>query len=405
MRAGFVVLPFGALLLAFATPASADIRYLYDELGRLVRVIREDGEAASYHYDAVGNILRITRESGVAQTTSVTSQSATSGSRQTSVTMTLTGSNLIGAGVFSSVAGISFQNVLTDFDGMTLTIMIAADAPLGPGQIEVRGGLGTITLPFAVLGAAPSIASFDPTLGVAGIVVTIQGSGFVSGTPANNQVTFNGTAASVQSATETTLSVLVPAGATSGPISVTTPGGTAVSATAFVTGTVAVTNVTPGQGVRGQTVAVTIAGTNLLGSTVQGFDVSASNVTATATQLTLDLGIGLSARSSTFSVTNQVTTTPVPFTALPSLQHHRAAAVHDRRPGPDHDLRIRQRQQSAPEHHRPVGSHHPTRVRRRRESDPADRPGGQPADLSLRAHVQPFHQHYRPLEPGHRVRI
>jgi YD repeat-containing protein len=227
-----VVLPFGALLLAFATPASADIRYLYDELGRLVRVIREDGEAASYHYDAVGNMLRITRESGVAQTTTVTSQSATSGSRQTSATVTLAGSNLIGAGVFSSVAGISFQNVLTDFDGMTLTIVIAVDAQLGAGQIEVRGGLGTITLPFAVVGASPSIASFDPTLGGAGIVVTIQGSEFEPGAPANNQVTFNGTAASVQSATETTLSVLVPAGATSGPISVTTAGGTAVSATA-----------------------------------------------------------------------------------------------------------------------------------------------------------------------------
>lgn len=306
-----------ALFLLLATAAFADIRYLYDELGRLVRVIREDGEAASYHYDAVGNILQISRESGVAQTTTVSSQSATSGSRQTSVTVTLTGVNLIGAGVFSSVAGISFQNVLTDFDGITLTVVIAADAQLGPGQIEVRGGLGTITLPFAVLGASPSIASFDPTLGAAGVVVTIQGSEFESGVSANNQVTFNGTAASVQSATETTLSVLVPAGATSGPISVTTAGGTAVSATAFVTGTVAVTDVTPGQGVRGETVALTITGTNLLGATVQGFDFSASNVTATATQLTLDLGIGLSARSSTFAVTNQVTTTSALFTALP----------------------------------------------------------------------------------------
>jgi YD repeat-containing protein len=54
-------------LLAGADPAAADVVYLYDELNRLVRVIRDDGEAASYHYDPVGNILQITRASGVSQ--------------------------------------------------------------------------------------------------------------------------------------------------------------------------------------------------------------------------------------------------------------------------------------------------------------------------------------------------
>jgi YD repeat-containing protein len=107
--AGCILFFLCALLLAFTTPACADIRYLYDELGRLVRVIREDGEAASYHYDAVGNILRITRESGVAQTTTATSQSAATGSRQTSVTVTLTGSKLIGAGFFRPWRGSAFR--------------------------------------------------------------------------------------------------------------------------------------------------------------------------------------------------------------------------------------------------------------------------------------------------------
>lgn len=187
-----------ALLLSCATPAFADIRYLYDELGRLVRVIREDGEAASYHYDAVGNILRITRESGVAQTTTVDSQSAASGSRQTSVTVALTGSNLIGAGVFSAVPGISVQSVQTTFDGLSVTLAIAGDAPLGPGQLEVRGGLGVVTLSFSVLPAPPNVAFFSPFFGAAGTLVTIQGSEFDAAVPANNQVRFNGTLATVQ---------------------------------------------------------------------------------------------------------------------------------------------------------------------------------------------------------------
>lgn len=47
------------------------ITYVYDDLGRLVRVITETGDAATYHYDAVGSILRIMRERGVAATASV----------------------------------------------------------------------------------------------------------------------------------------------------------------------------------------------------------------------------------------------------------------------------------------------------------------------------------------------
>ena len=42
-------------------PSAQEIRYLYDDLNRLVGVIDQQGNAATYEYDAVGNILRITR--------------------------------------------------------------------------------------------------------------------------------------------------------------------------------------------------------------------------------------------------------------------------------------------------------------------------------------------------------
>ena len=66
-RPELVLVLAGVLLLLGVDLARADIVYLYDDLGRLVRVIRDDGEAASYYYDAVGNILQVTRESGVNQ--------------------------------------------------------------------------------------------------------------------------------------------------------------------------------------------------------------------------------------------------------------------------------------------------------------------------------------------------
>ena len=40
------------------------VTYLYDDLGRLKRVIDEHGDVATYNYDAVGNILSIERGAG-----------------------------------------------------------------------------------------------------------------------------------------------------------------------------------------------------------------------------------------------------------------------------------------------------------------------------------------------------
>ncbi|MDD5057446.1 MAG: IPT/TIG domain-containing protein [Sideroxydans sp.] len=79
---------------------------------------------------------------------------------------------------------------------------------------------------------APTITSFTPSSGAVGTAVTITGTNF-STTAANNAVSFNGTTATVSSATATSISVTVPAGATSGTISVTTSGGTATSAASF----------------------------------------------------------------------------------------------------------------------------------------------------------------------------
>jgi YD repeat-containing protein len=74
--------------------------------------------------------------------------------------------------------------------------------------------------------SALAVFNLLPVRGLPGTAVTIQGQGFDS-TPGNNTVQFNGTAAAVTSATATTLSVTVPQGATSGPVSVAVGGATA----------------------------------------------------------------------------------------------------------------------------------------------------------------------------------
>jgi YD repeat-containing protein len=120
-------------------------------LGRLVKVVDQNGNIATYSYDAVGNLLSITRSA-------------------------LPGSN------------------------------------------------------------APAVLNFTPQQGPVGTTVTIQGQGF-SATPSGNTVQFNGTVAIVSTASATTLTATVPAGATTGPISVTVGGVTATTSNSFTVNT------------------------------------------------------------------------------------------------------------------------------------------------------------------------
>jgi YD repeat-containing protein len=63
------------------------------------------------------------------------------------------------------------------------------------------------------------VLEFTPNAGLIGQTVTIYGTGF-SATPVSNTVTFNGTSATVSSATANSLVVTVPAGATTGAVGV-----------------------------------------------------------------------------------------------------------------------------------------------------------------------------------------
>jgi len=75
----------------------------------------------------------------------------------------------------------------------------------------------------------PTLSSFTPTSGPVGSSVTLIGSGF-TGTTA---VSFNGRAAFFKVVSDTQVTAIVPAGASSGPISVTSSGSTATSASRF----------------------------------------------------------------------------------------------------------------------------------------------------------------------------
>jgi YD repeat-containing protein len=109
------------------------------------------------------------------------------------------------------------------------------------------------------------ILDFVPQRGIPGTIVTIRGANF-SPDPGQNQVTFNGRGATVQTASDTQLRVTVPAGATTGPIAITAPLGSALSAEPFVV-LPSVSAVNPSFGMQGATVDLEVIGENLAGAT------------------------------------------------------------------------------------------------------------------------------------------
>jgi IPT/TIG domain-containing protein/List-Bact-rpt repeat protein len=135
---------------------------------------------------------------------------------------------------------------------------------------------------------APTITSFTPTSGPVGTSVTISGTNFTGATA----VTFNTVNASFIVTSDTAIQATMPAGATTGPLSVTTPGGTAPSATNFtVVSAPTITSFAPTSGPVGT--SVTISGTNLTGATAVTFNtVSASFIVTsdTAIQATVPAG-------------------------------------------------------------------------------------------------------------------
>ncbi|MCY7420086.1 MAG: DUF6531 domain-containing protein, partial [Chloroflexi bacterium] len=118
-----------------------------------------------------------------------------------------------------------------------------------------------------------SVIEVTPDWGVPGDRVTIEGTEF-DGDIASDRVTFGGIAAVVESASGTSLVARIPAGAVTGPITVTTPAGFATSTETFTVGSraPAVTAVEPTIIHTGE--SLTITGRNL-GSDPASLDVAA----------------------------------------------------------------------------------------------------------------------------------
>jgi YD repeat-containing protein len=139
------------LLLCLRAPAVAqEIRYIYDDLNRLVGVVDQQGNAAEYVYDPVGNILQIRRFNVDASASlAITLVQPAQGPEGTTV-------ELFGKG-FSSTTGdnqIAFNGTVAPVTAATpgtLTTSVPPGATTGPITVTRGSDFAASPGPFTVL--------------------------------------------------------------------------------------------------------------------------------------------------------------------------------------------------------------------------------------------------------------
>lgn len=214
-----------------------------------------------------------------------------------------------------SVTAIQFNGVPASYgiiNSNQIVATVPAAATSGPVSVITSSGTATTASSFTV---TPIITSIQPTSGPEGTSVTIAGGGFAGATG----VSFNGIAANFTINSVTQIAAVVPAGAISGPITVTTPTGS--SSSSGFTVTPAIIGFSPGSAAIGS--SVVIQGTTLTGATTVSFTGANGNPDPTtftvdaATQITANVPAGVGSGPISVTTPAGTVTTSTSFIAIP----------------------------------------------------------------------------------------
>ncbi|ATO85126.1 Teneurin-3 [Actinoplanes sp. SE50] len=210
-------------LPATARAVGSGADFVYDELGRLVTVVRGAGGAdgvARYEYDTAGNITAVRRENPT--TAGVIDFDPRLGRAGTDVT--ILGRGFAATAAQNSVQFGSAPAAVLSASTTRLVVRVPSDGTSGPIRVATPTGAYTSAQPFRFPPPGPAVTGISPVTVAAGSTVRIEGGNF-SPRLAENAVDFNGQLGEVVAATASTLTVRAPAGVTSGPIGVSTPFG------------------------------------------------------------------------------------------------------------------------------------------------------------------------------------
>jgi hypothetical protein len=216
------------------------------------------------------------------QSTSVTISSVSPNIGRTGQTIpvVITGTNFNGVSSVTFGSGITVTNfTFISSTQINTTIKIGTGAFLGPRDITVTtpAGKGTLTGGFTVLDGKPTVGSVNPNSGKTGqtLNVTISGTNFAGASMVSFGSRITVSSYHVDNDNQITATVNIGTAAAIGlrDVSVTTPAGKGTLASGFTVldGKPTVGSVSPNNGKTGQTLTVTISGTNFTGTSAVSF--------------------------------------------------------------------------------------------------------------------------------------
>jgi YD repeat-containing protein len=168
-----------------AIAQQANVNYVYDELGRLVAVIDQQGDVARYNYDAVGNLLSIERINATGQSGAVAITLVTPNQGKVATTVTLFGKGFSATPSQNAVAFNGTAATVTEAAPNRLVTSVPAGATTGSITLAAPLGNATSPSPFTVLViAGPLVVTPSTALVLPGR--TQQFSATLNGTPTTN---------------------------------------------------------------------------------------------------------------------------------------------------------------------------------------------------------------------------
>ncbi len=170
------------------------------------------------------------------------------------IAVTLTGTNFGSAQGASTVSFNGTAAMPIAWSATSITAPVPPGAASGPVTVTV-GGTASNGVVFTVV-PPPTLTALSPTSGVVGVLVTLSGTDF-GATQGASVVAFNGTPATPTAWSTTSITAPVPAGASSGPVTVTVGGQLSNSVGFTVISPPTLTATTPNAGPAGALVTLT----------------------------------------------------------------------------------------------------------------------------------------------------
>jgi hypothetical protein len=246
----------------------------------------------------------------------ITGMTPDTGAIGTTVLIDGTGLSGTTAVTFGGVRAATFTNISNN----EISAVVPPGAVTGPIGVTTPTGTVSGATRFTVI-PPPAVTGFSPATGPVGTGVLVTGSALNTTTAA----TVNGSAASFTIVSDTAVRVVVPGMATTGPIALTTAGGTATTATSYTVGgmapTPAVTLVAPTAAPVGAT--VTINGSGFTGATSVAFGGISDPtfaVAANGNSITAHVPTGATTGAVTVTGAGGTASSPTPFTVAVPVQ-------------------------------------------------------------------------------------